>query len=182
MDVTETSLPGVLLIDPDVYGDDRGYFHETWRAERYPFAGTFVQDNVSRSRRGTVRGLHLQWPKAQGKLVWVSRGEVFDVVVDVRAGSPTFGKWEGLTLSEANHNQLWIPTGFAHGFAVLSDEALFSYKCTEVYAPECELAIRWNDPQIGIMWPFDEPELSAKDAVAPFLAEVPAETLPPFAE
>ena len=172
MQVTETSFEGVLVIEPDVFKDERGYFLETHRTERYPFAGPFVQDNLSCSRRGVLRGLHLQWPRSQGKLVYVVSGEVFDVIVNVRRDSPTFGRWIGHTLSDGNHLQVWIPPGYAHGFAVTSESALLLYKCTEVYDPACEKTVRWNDPAIGIQWPFDEPELSAKDADAPLLAEI----------
>jgi len=181
--VSETSLPGVLLIEPKVFGDDRGYFFESFRLDRYHASGVpyaFVQDNVSRSRRGVLRGLHLQEPKGQGKLVSVALGEVFDVAVDVRVGSPNFGRWTGAYLSEKSKNQLWIPPGFAHGFVVTSEEAIFTYKCTEYYRPEAELTVRWNDPAIGIEWPVSHPSLSAKDLAAPMLAELKA-VLPRFA-
>lgn len=174
MNVIETTLPGVLVIEPKVFGDERGFFMETYQAERYAKAGIpgpFVQDNCSRSVRGTLRGLHFQEPRAQGKLVSVSRGAVFDVALDIRRGSPTFGRWFGLELSEQNKKQLWVPPGFAHGFCVTTDVADFVYKCTEVYAPENEGAILWNDPDVGIEWPIVEPLLSAKDLKAPRLRD-----------
>jgi dTDP-4-dehydrorhamnose 3,5-epimerase len=177
MRVTETILPGVLIIEPRVFGDSRGFFLETFQTDRYAAHGvqtTFLQDNWSRSVRGTLRGLHFQEPKAQGKLVSVTRGTVFDVVVDVRRGSPTFGRWVGVEISGDTPKQIWIPPGFAHGFCVTSETADFLYKCTTPYAPECERAIRWNDPAIGIAWPVQEPLLSPKDAAAPTLAEASA--------
>ena len=152
MNIEELSLPGVLLITPKVFGDARGYFVETFARERYAEAGVdlpFVQDNLSRSPKGVLRGLHLQHPHGQGKLVQVVEGSVFDVAVDVRVGSPTFGKWAGAELSADNHCQLWVPPGFAHGFVVTSEHALFSYKCTDTYHPECELSVLWSDPAIG---------------------------------
>ena len=176
MKLSETALPGVLLIEPRVFSDDRGFFLETFQAERYAQAGlpsTFAQDNWSRSSRGTLRGLHFQEPRAQGKLVQVTRGTVFDVAVDVRRGSPTFGKWIGVELSGEAPRQMWIPPGFAHGFCVTSESADFWYKCTTPYAPEAECAIRWDDPAIGIAWPVAQPLLSAKDAAAPMLADAP---------
>jgi dTDP-4-dehydrorhamnose 3,5-epimerase len=184
VNVLETSLPGVLIVEPRVFGDARGHFFESFAAGRYAAAGIpgpFVQDNISRSRRGILRGLHLQNPHAQGKLVSALVGEVFDVAVDVRVGSPTFGKWVGVTLSEANHRQLWVPPGFAHGFCVTSDEAIFHYKCTDAYHPECELSVRWNDPAIAIEWPVAEPTLNDKDAKALRLADIPRDRLPSFA-
>src|SRR5438067_4976463 len=152
MKVTETVLPGVLMIEPKAFGDQRGFFMELFSVSRYAAIGIhlpFVQDNISRSRRGVLRGLHFQHPYGQAKLVWVLEGEVFDVVVDIRVGSPTFGEWCGTYLSADNKRQLYIPTGFAHGFVVTSSSALFTYKCTEYYHPESERSIRWNDPQIG---------------------------------
>jgi dTDP-4-dehydrorhamnose 3,5-epimerase len=181
MKVANTSLPGVLVITPDLYGDDRGYFVETWRARRYAEVGVpemFVQDNLSMSRRGILRGLHLQHPHGQGKLVQVVQGEVFDVAVDVRVGSPTFGQWVGTVLSHENHQQVWIPPGFAHGFCVTSETALFSYKCTEVYHRHSELGVAWNDPDLGIEWPLPEPILSDKDIAFPRLAQIPEDRLP----
>jgi dTDP-4-dehydrorhamnose 3,5-epimerase len=179
--ITETNLAGVLIVEPRVHGDDRGFFFETYHADRYAEAGLkwpFVQDNYSRSVKGTLRGLHFQHPKAQGKLVQVFAGSVFDVVVDIRRRSPTFGRWLGLELSEENRRQLWIPPGFAHGFCVTSPIADLVYKCTEFYAPETEHAIAWNDPELKIDWPLSHPLLSAKDAAAPRLSE--ASVLPPY--
>jgi dTDP-4-dehydrorhamnose 3,5-epimerase len=174
--VTPTELPEVLLVEPSAFGDSRGFFLETFQSERYMAAGIpgpFVQDNLSRSARRTLRGLHFQEPRAQGKLVQVLRGAVFDVAVDVRRGSPYFGKWVGRELTEDNRFQLWIPRGFAHGFCVLSESADFFYKCTDLYAPQYERAVLWNDPEIAIRWPTEEPLLSARDAAARPLAEVP---------
>lgn len=176
MNVIQTALPGVLIIEPKVFGDDRGFFFESYQAERYAdagIAGPFVQDNVSRSVKGTLRGLHLQEPRPQGKLVGVLSGAVYDVAVDVRRGSPTFGKWIGVDLSAQNKRQLWIPPGFAHGFCVTSDSADFMYKCTEYYAPEFEQSVRWDDPELGIDWPVTQPLLSKKDAAAPRLKDAP---------
>jgi dTDP-4-dehydrorhamnose 3,5-epimerase len=183
MRVEHTSLKSVLLIEPQVFGDARGYFFETWSKERYHEHGIprdFVQDNLSRSARGILRGLHLQEPFGQGKLVSVLEGEVFDVAVDVRRGSPLFGKWVGEHLSGDNHKQLYIPPGFAHGFCVLSESALFSYKCTELYHPETELSVLWNDPALAIEWPIKDPVLSKKDAAAARLADIPKERLPRY--
>lgn len=183
MKVTRTKLPGMLVIDPDVFGDDRGYFLETWAQRRYAEVGvpeTFVQDNVSMSRRGILRGLHLQHPRGQGKLVHVVFGEVFDVAVDVRVGSPTFGEWVGATLSAENHRQVYIPPGFAHGFCVTSDVALFSYKCTEAYHRETEFGVAWNDPDLAIAWPVEAPLVSAKDQAFGRLAEIARDRLPVY--
>ena len=173
MNVTPLDVPDVLRIEPMVFGDDRGWFCETFHDHRYQEHGIggFVQDNLSKSTRGILRGLHIQHPHGQGKLVTCPFGEVFDVAVDVRVGSPTFGRWVGARLSEANHHQLWIPPGFAHGFQVLSESALFAYKCTERYHPEDEFSVRWNDPAIGIDWPSSDPVLSDKDRNAPTLEE-----------
>jgi dTDP-4-dehydrorhamnose 3,5-epimerase len=179
----ETDLPGVLILEPRVFGDDRGFFMETWNCRRYENFGVpdrFVQDNLSFSARGVLRGLHFQNPMAQGKLVSVLRGEVFDVAVDIRLGSPTFGRWTGVTLSAENKRQFWVPEGFAHGFVVTSEDALFSYKCTDYYAPEHDGSILWNDPEIGIDWPVDNPTLSGKDAEAPPLAAMPEGSLPTY--
>ncbi|SEM06451.1 dTDP-4-dehydrorhamnose 3,5-epimerase [Stigmatella aurantiaca] len=177
MKVTETAIPGVLLIEPKVFGDDRGFFLETFHAQRYADAGIpgpFVQDNYSRSAKGTLRGLHFQEPQPQGKLVQVVAGAVFDVAVDIRRGSPTFGKWVGVELSAENRRQLWVPPGFAHGFCVTSESADFQYKCTALYSPQNERSILWNDPDLGITWPLSgEPKLSAKDAAAPRLKDAP---------
>lgn len=183
MKVTKTKLPGLVVIDPDVFGDARGFFLETWAQHRYAEAGVpevFVQDNLSKSRAGVLRGLHLQHPFGQGKLVQVLQGEVFDVAVDVRVGSPSFGQWYGCHLSADNHRQMYIPPGFAHGFAVLADDTLFAYKCTEAYHRETELGVAWNDPAIGIEWPLQDPVLSAKDAAYPRLSEIPEDELPRF--
>ena len=181
MNVHETDLPGVLILEPRVFGDDRGFFMETWNGRRYGDLGIpnhFVQDNLSYSVRGVLRGLHFQNPMAQGKLVCVLRGEVFDVAVDIRVGSPTFGRWTGVTLSAENKRQFWVPEGFAHGFVVTGEDALFSYKCTDYYAPEHDGSILWDDPEIGIKWPVEEPTLSEKDAAAPPLAGMPEGSLP----
>ena len=181
MRVIPTELPEVLLIEPRVKGDTRGFFYEAFHSARYAEAGIqgpFVQDNHSHSVRGTLRGLHFQEPRAQGKLVQVLRGTVYDVAVDVRRGSRRFGQWVAVELSEAVPRQLWIPPGFAHGFCVLSESADFFYKCTEYYAPEAERSIAWNDPRIGIPWPVREPLLSAKDRAAPTLEHAPV--LPAF--
>lgn len=175
MEVRTTRLPGVLLIGPRVFADARGYFLETWSEERYAAAGIpgrFVQDNLSSSARGVLRGLHLQHPHGQGKLISVPLGRVFDVVVDVRVGSPTYRQWEAHELSEDNGWQLYVPPGFAHGFCVLSERALFSYKCTAPYRPEHEVGIAWNDPEIGIEWPVREPVVSERDRGNARLGEV----------
>lgn len=183
MKVEETALAGVFLIEPRVFGDNRGFFFEAYQAERYANAGIvgpFVQDNLSFSRGPVLRGLHFQYPHAQGKLVFVLMGEVFDVAVDVRVGSPTYGRWTGARLSGENKRQLYVPAGFAHGFCVLSEAALFAYKCTNVYVPEAESTIRWDDPDIGIAWPVADPILSTRDATAPRLRDISPERLPPF--
>lgn len=183
MKIIDTDIPDVRIIEPQVFGDDRGFFMETFQAQRYAEAGLphlFVQDNYSRSVKGTLRGLHFQEPKPQGKLVQVLSGSVFDVAVDIRRGSPTFGKWVGVELSAMNKRQLWVPPGFAHGFCVLSDSADFHYKCTEFYAPENERSIAWNDPDLGISWPVTEPLLSKKDAAGIRLKDAPV--LPEFVE
>lgn len=175
MKVTETKLSGVLLFEPRVFRDERGFFLETWKRERYAAAGIdadFVQDNVSCSRRGVLRGLHYQNPMPQGKLVSVVQGTVFDVAVDLRADSPTLAQWVGVELSADNLHQLYIPEGFAHGFLVTSETAVVSYKCTAPYAPEHERSLRWDDPEIGIDWPIRIPNLSPKDASAPLLCNV----------
>ena len=171
MNVISTEIDGVVIIEPKVFGDERGFFLETFQAERYAeLAGIdlpFVQDNHSRSGKNVLRGLHFQKSKPQGKLVRVVRGEVFDVAVDIRKGSPTYGKWAGVLLSEDNKRQFWVPPGLAHGFVVLSESADFEYKCTDYYDPSDEGALIWNDPDVGIEWPEGiEPILSAKDQVA----------------
>ncbi len=176
MNVRATPLDGVLLIAPKVFGDARGFFLETFQARRYAEAGIpapFVQDNHSRSARGVLRGLHYQIERPQGKLVMVTKGAVFDVAVDIRKDSPTFGQWFGSELNDENHHQLYVPPGFAHGFCVLSEQADFLYKCTETYAPELERSIIWNDPDIAVAWPLEAPSLSARDAQAPRLKDVP---------
>jgi len=182
--VIETSLPGVLIVEPDVFGDSRGFFMETYNEARYREAGLptrFVQDNLSFSMRGVLRGLHYQNPDRQGKLLHVPRGEVFDVAVDIREGSPTFGEWVGVTLSGENHRQFWVPEGFAHGFQVTGESALLAYKCTAPYNREAEGAILWNDSDIGIEWPIGDPTLSERDTNATRLADLPAGRLPPLA-
>jgi dTDP-4-dehydrorhamnose 3,5-epimerase len=176
MQVERLALSEVLLITPRIFGDARGFFFESFNAQRFAELSRvtlpFVQDNHSKSSRGVLRGLHYQLaPHAQGKLVRVTQGEVFDVAVDIRRSSPTFGRWVGAMLSADNHQQLWIPPGFAHGFLTLSDTAEFLYKTTDYYAPDSERSIRWNDPEIAIDWPFDgPPQLAARDAAAPCLS------------
>ena len=176
MNVVRTKLHDCVIIEPKVFGDERGFFLETFQAERYAeLAGItlpFVQDNYSRSLKAVLRGLHYQKTKLQGKLVRVVRGEVFDVAVDIRQDSPTFGQWEGVILSEKNNRQLWVPPGLAHGFLVLSDTADFEYKCTDYYDPLDEGAILWSDPDLNICWPAENPILSDKDANAPRLIDV----------
>lgn len=183
MNVLETNLPGVVVIEPKVFGDSRGFFLETFQEQRYREAGIterFVQFNHSRSRRGVLRGLHYQLEQTQGKLVMVMRGEVFDVAVDVRSGSPTFGQWYGCVLSDENHRQLYVPPGYAHGFAVLSEEADFFYQCTDYYHPPSEQGIAWDDPDLGIAWPLEDVLLSAKDQANPRLKDQDPAKLPPF--
>jgi len=182
---SKTSLEGVFIIEPDVFGDNRGFFMETYHQERYAKLGikpVFVQDNLSWSARGTLRGLHYQLPHAQAKLVQTIKGEVFDVVVDIRLGSSTFGRWSGFHLSDENKRQLYIPEGFAHGFCVLSETALFLYKCSDFYAPDSELGVLWNDPDLGIEWPVKDPIISDKDDKYPFLKDVPPEHFPVYEE
>lgn len=181
MNCRSLSIPEVLLIEPKAFGDARGWFLETWQEKRYAEFGIperFVQDNVSRSQKGVLRGLHYQHPHGQGKLVQVLVGKVYDVAVDIRQNSPTFGQWAGCKLTEENHHQLYIPSGFAHGFCVLSETAIFSYKCTDFYNSDCEAGILWNDPDIGIAWPIESPELSEKDKQSAALKDVPVEKLP----
>jgi len=171
----ETDLPGVLLIEPQVHGDDRGFFLETYHEAKYRDGGieaAFVQDNQSRSGRGTLRGLHGQFPRAQGKLLRVIEGEIFDVAVDVRVGSPAFGKHVAVVLSARNFRQIYVPPGLIHGFAVTSEVAQVEYKCTDFYRPEDEFAVRWNDPDLAIPWPVEGPILSPKDRDAPLLRDV----------
>jgi dTDP-4-dehydrorhamnose 3,5-epimerase len=179
--VVETNLPGCLLIEPAVHGDDRGFFYEAWNAERFAAHGLpaqFVQSNVSSSVRGVLRGLHYQWPRPQGKLVSLLEGEVYDVAVDIRRGSPHFGRWTAAILSADNKRHFWIPEGFAHGFVVLSERAVFSYLCTAPFDREADAAIRWNDAAFAIDWPISAPLLSPKDERAPWLEDVPPDRLP----
>jgi dTDP-4-dehydrorhamnose 3,5-epimerase len=183
MKITATRIREVLLIAPQLFGDRRGYFIETYQQQRYAAAGidaTFVQDNISFSQRGILRGLHIQHPHGQAKLVQVLDGEIFDVAVDVRRGSPTFGQWVGVTLSSAEPLQLYIPKGFAHGFCVLSATALFMYKCDDVYTPQCEIGLRWSDPELAIDWPVKSPVLSDRDQAFPALKDIPTERLPVY--
>lgn len=181
MNVIETELPGVFILQPKVFSDSRGYFLETWNQARYREAGImedFVQDNLSYSTRGVLRGLHFQNPNAQSKLLYVLQGEVFDVSVDIRVGSPTFGQWVGTTLSGDNKRQLYVGAGVAHGFCVTSETAILVYKCTDFYNPAAEGSILWNDPDIGIEWPVSTPALSDKDRHAPRLKDIPRHKLP----
>jgi len=176
MKIIETDIPDVLIIEPRVFGDERGFFYESFNAAAFEAATglrrNFVQDNHSKSQRGVLRGLHYQIQQPQGKLVRVVAGEVFDVAVDLRKSSPSFGRWFGTHLSAQNQHQLWIPEGFAHGFVVLSESAEFLYKTTDYYAPEHERSLLWNDPELGIQWPFDEaPQLSAKDQAGKLLRD-----------
>lgn len=177
MNIVETAIPGLLIIEPKVFGDARGFFMETWNAEAFAAAGlsfSFVQDNHSRSQKGVLRGLHFQNPGSQGKLVRVTNGAVFDVAVDLRSSSPTFGQWVGVELSAANHRMFWVPEGFAHGFLTLEDDTDFLYKCTAPYAPQSEHTLAWNDPAVGIAWPVTglDPIISDKDARGVALADV----------
>jgi dTDP-4-dehydrorhamnose 3,5-epimerase len=182
MRVTPTALPEVLLVEPPIFRDERGSFRESWHAERsLPVTALpFVQDNVSVSSRGVVRGLHFQQPHAQGKLMSVLAGAAFDVVVDVRRGSPTFGRWVAEELSEENGRQLWVPPGFAHGFQALADETVFLYKCTDIYHPECERTVLWSDPALAIAWPIGATMVAVRDATAPPLERMRTEHLPTY--
>jgi dTDP-4-dehydrorhamnose 3,5-epimerase len=183
MKVIETALPGALVLEPQVFGDARGFFYESYNEAKYRDAGIdrrFVQSNVSRSAQGVLRGLHYQWPNPQGKLVSVLEGEVYDVAVDIRQGSPTFGQSVGVMLTAENHRHFWVPEGFAHGFCVLSDFATFSYQCTALYDAKTDAGIRWNDAALGIDWPVSDPLLSDKDRITPFLHDVAPERLPVF--
>ncbi|GAB3509036.1 dTDP-4-dehydrorhamnose 3,5-epimerase [Pseudoxanthomonas daejeonensis] len=186
MRIIETGLPGCVVIEPVVFGDERGIFFEAWNAERFDRYGLptkFVQSNVSTSVKGVLRGLHYQWPRPQGKLVSVLEGKVYDVAVDIRRGSPTFGCWEAVILSAQNHRQFWIPEGFAHGFAVLSEHAVLNYLCTDAYVKEADAGVRWNDCSIGVDWPVsDDPVMSAKDKAAPLLTDIPSDRLPAYAK
>ncbi|NOW04154.1 dTDP-4-dehydrorhamnose 3,5-epimerase [Clostridium beijerinckii] len=182
----ETKISGVYVIEPKIFGDNRGYFMETYNRKHFEAVGlnmNFVQDNESRSTKGVLRGLHFQKRHSQGKLIRVSKGEVFDVAVDLRNGSKTYGKWEGIILSEENKKLFYIPEGFAHGFLVLSDEAIFNYKCTDFYAPEYEEGIKWNDPNINIAWPLDKVNnviLSEKDKVNIGINEIDLKEYPDY--
>jgi dTDP-4-dehydrorhamnose 3,5-epimerase len=181
MNVIATDLPGVLILEPRVFRDKRGFFMETFSRNRYVESGIkvdFVQDNLSFSVKGTLRGLHYQITRPQAKLVQCVSGKIFDVAVDVRKGSHTFGKWTGVELSEENNRQFFIPQGYAHGFCVLSETALFMYKCSDFYCPEDEGGVRWNDPEIGILWPVTEPIVSEKDAAFDRLSNLPKTKLP----
>lgn len=183
MKLVRTDLPGCVVVEPQVFGDDRGFFYESFNHDKLLAHGLdlrFVQGNVSRSMRGVLRGLHYQWPKPQGKLVSVLEGEVWDVAVDIRRGSPTFGKWTAVLLSADNKRHFWIPEGFAHGFCVLSEHATFAYLCTQTYDAQADAGIRWNDASLAIDWPVAEPALSPKDAKAPFLEDVPQDRLPAY--
>lgn len=183
MKLIETGIPGCVVIEPQVFGDARGFFYEGFNAQKYKSAGLdlrFVQSNVSRSAHGVLRGLHYQWPNPQGKLVSVLEGEVYDVAVDIRVGSPTFGRWAAAVLSADNKRHFWIPEGFAHGFAVLSDNATFTYQCTALYDRAADAGIRWNDGDVAVDWPISAPLLSEKDAAAPLLRDVPREKLPRY--
>ena len=183
MKVIDAELPGCKIIEPQVFGDSRGAFYESWNKARWAQHGLdldFVQSNVSMSERGVLRGLHYQWPQPQGKLVSVLEGEVYDVAVDIRRGSPDFGRWTAVVLSAGNKRQLWIPEGFAHGFVVLSERAVFHYLCTAPYLREADAGIRWNDARLAIDWPVSAPLLSDKDEVSPFLDDIPEQRLPEY--
>ncbi len=177
------SIPGVILITPQVFGDERGFFKETWNQPIYAECGiseTFVQDNLSKSSKGVLRGLHYQNPNPQGKLVYVIEGEIYDVVADIRVGSPTYGQWVSVELTDKNHKQLYVPPGFAHGFCVLSDTAIITYKCTTAYDAEADAGIAWNDPDLNVDWPVVTPSLSDKDIKAPLLSNIDPLELPVY--
>ena len=181
MNVRPGALPGLVVVEPRLFPDDRGSFFETWVEQRYKDAGIaprFVQDNVSRSRRGVIRGLHFQHPGGQGKLVSVLNGAAWDVAVDLRRGSPTFGQWTAEELTADNRRQLWIPPGFAHGFQALADDTVMLYKCSDYYQPNCERTVRFDDPALAIGWPLKERIVSAKDAAGLLLADMPKDHLP----
>ena len=184
MKVTEYDIPGLKLIEPKRFGDSRGWFAESWQVSRYREAGieeTFVQDNLAKSSRGVLRGLHSQEPHPQGKMIFALQGTIFDVAVDVRVGSPTFGRWEGVKLDADHLQQFYIPPGCVHGYLVLSETALVAYKATDLYSPETEFAVRWDDPTLNIQWPYDgEPLVSEKDQAAPLLADIPESRLTRF--
>jgi len=179
--IIETDLPGCVVIEPQVFGDARGFFFESFNSDKLAANGLhpkFVQGNVSSSNQGVLRGLHYQWPNPQGKYVSVIEGEVWDVAVDIRRGSPTFGKWTAVVLSAENKRHFWIPEGFAHGFVVLSECAVFTYLCTAAYDAKADASLRWDDPALAIDWPVSQPQLSDKDARAPLLADVAEDRLP----
>ncbi|MGY4516717.1 dTDP-4-dehydrorhamnose 3,5-epimerase [Lysobacter sp. HA18] len=183
MKLIETRLPGCVVVEPTVLSDDRGFFYESFNFDRAALpgmSGCFRQGNISSSRRGVLRGLHYQWPNPQGKYVTVLQGEAWDVAVDIRRGSPTFGEWTAVLLSGENKRHMWIPEGFAHGFVVTGETALFSYLCTATYDPTADASIRWDDPKLAIDWPVSAPSLSPKDANASLLANIPADRLPAF--
>lgn len=183
MKLIETDLPGCVVIEPQVFGDARGFFYESFNHDKlaaHGLAPRFVQGNVSSSARGVLRGLHYQWPNPQGKYVSVIEGEVWDVAVDIRRGSPHFGRWTAVVLSAENKRHFWIPEGFAHGFAVLSERAVFSYLCTNTYDAKADAGVRWDDPALAIDWPVSDPSLSAKDAVAPLLKDIAEDRLPVY--
>ncbi|WP_407352358.1 dTDP-4-dehydrorhamnose 3,5-epimerase [Luteimonas sp. R10] len=185
MRVVETDLPGCLILEPGVFEDERGSFYEAFNYDRlaeYGLAPAFVQGNVSLSSLDVLRGLHYQWPNPQGKYMSVLEGEAWDVAVDIRRGSPTFGRWTAVHLSAANRRQFWVPEGFAHGFVALSERTLMTYLCTSTYDREADAGIRWNDADLAIDWPISSPVLSTKDAHAPFLADVPEARLPQYRE
>lgn len=183
MKVIQTDLPGCVVFEPRVFSDDRGFFFETFNHDRLREHGlqpTFVQGNTSLSRQGVLRGLHYQWPNPQGKYMSVVEGEVWDVAVDIRRGSPHFGRWSAVRLSAENKRHLWIPEGFAHGFVTLSEQAVFTYLCTATYDPDADASLRWDDPRLAIDWPVASPLLSPKDARAPLLEDVADDRLPIF--
>ena len=183
MKIIDTDLPGCKIIEPQVFGDSRGAFHEAWNKPKWAQAGLdldFVQSNVSVSGRSVLRGLHYQWPQPQGKLVSVLEGEVYDVAADIRRGSPTFGQWTAVVISADNKRGFWIPEGFAHGFVVLSERAVFQYLCTAPYLRECDASVRWDDARLAIDWPVSAPLLSDKDERAPFLDQIAPDRLPEY--
>jgi len=183
MQISKAEIEGLVIIQPDVFEDPRGYFLETYHRRRYSGSGIdmdFCQDNMSYSRRGTLRGLHYQFPHAQAKLVQVLQGEVFDVAVDIRRGSPTFGRWVGVVLSEHNRRQVFIPQGLAHGFCVLSETAVFVYKCSDYYVPDCDQGVLWSDPALKIEWPVSDPIVSEKDRAFLRLSEISTDRLPAY--
>lgn len=183
MKIVDTDLPGCKIIEPQVFGDSRGAFYEAWNKPKWAAAGLdldFVQSNVSVSERGVLRGLHYQWPQPQGKLISVLEGEVYDVAVDIRRGSPTFGQWTAVVISAENKREFWIPEGYAHGFVVLSERAVFHYLCTAPYLREGDAGIRWDDARLAIDWPVSAPLLSDKDERAPFLNQIAPDRLPEY--